>query len=542
METLADIATLYVTEAARNDGEQITGARLVSLEFCEALLEHAGPIYVARQDGSLIYANTDYWEITELLGVDNAGRTRLPDHHLRMLEDVARSGQLRVLRERADVAGRMRHFSARHFAVRDRGGELLAVAGTFADTTRETEALAAAGRERHRFIDVMRAASDWIWETDENGLVTFVSDRITDATGMPPIMIKGRELFNIGRLPATEHGPNKAVGAVAEHRPFREALFEIPTSDKNTRTFHLSGVPIFDTDGAFRGYRGAGSDVTARIDAEDQALTSKRALESTMQELINKNAQLEVIAKEAMAANHAKEEFLATMSHELRTPLNAIIGFADLIAMQPFGEVGAKYLDYVDEVGSAGRHLLSIITDCLEVARMEMDSLPLNLAEVPLGEIIREAAAMVVLRAEEKQIDLTPAETDTDLIVRVDKTRCFQIFVNLFGNGVKFTPEKGQIGVDIKPAEDSQSIDIIVWDTGPGIPPEARDLIFEKFQQLHDNIFSRANEGVGLGLTLSRQFARLMGGDVQLDDQVETGCRFRVTLPLCAGVSDADRA
>ncbi|MCG8691175.1 MAG: HAMP domain-containing histidine kinase, partial [Minwuiales bacterium] len=217
---------------------------------------------------------------------------------------------------------------------------------------------------------------------------------------------------------------------------------------------------------------------------------------------------------------------------ELRTPLNAIIGFADLVKMQPFGELNERYLDYIGEVSQAGRHLLSLINDCLDVARLEMDSLPLHVGRVQLKEVLRDARAMIALRAEGKGIDISKIGCDDDIILNVDPTRCFQIFVNLLSNGVKFTPDGGAIGVDIVAVEHKNAINVVVWDTGAGIPEESQDLIFDKFQQLHDDILSRVNEGVGLGLTLSRQFARLMGGNITVESTPGHGSRFSVQLPL----------
>ena len=528
MHRLTDLATQFVAEAANTDDASAAAASLVSAEFCEAVLEHAAPMYIARPDGALIYANSGYWRV---VSADQAGKQgqQLPERHRQLVVDVARSGESRAVREHFSQGGARRHISSGHFAVRDRAGRLIAVAGSFNDVTRETEAVARANRERLRLNDVMRAASDWIWETDADGKLTFVSDRITEVLGLPPSLVQGRALAELGRF-ADNHGqPDDALASIGARRPFRDASVEIESAEGDTRVFHLSGVPVFGDDGAFRGYRGAGTDVTARIRAEAAARQSRRELEAAMQELINKNAQLDLTARRATAAKHAKQEFLATMSHELRTPLNAIIGFADLVQMQPFGEVSARYLEYIGEVSKAGNHLLSIINDCLDVARMEVDALPLHIAPVLLRDVLRDARAMIELRAAAKDISIADVDYDGDVVVEVDPTRCFQIFVNILSNGVKFTPEGGAVGVEVVPAADA--VDVVVWDTGAGVPAELQEAVFDKFQQLHDDILSRVNDGVGLGLTLSRQFARLMGGDVQLTSTPGHGSRFTVRLP-----------
>lgn len=533
MQKLTDLATLFVAEPANQHTDEGPSARLINVELCEAVLEHAEAMYIARPDGTLLYANSGYWQIVALAeGTPLAPHPDLPERHRGIADDVGRSGETRTTRENIGASPNVRHFSSRHFAVHDRKGKLIAVAGSFVENTRETEAVARASRERKRFVDVMRATSDWIWEIDADGNLTFVSDRITEALGLPSFLIKGRSLFSIGSFPGSAEQPNGVVASIEARLPFRDALVEITPVDGQKRIFHLSGVPVFDDAGVYRGYRGAGTDVTARIQAEDSARRSKRALESALEELTNKNTQLEVTAQRATAAKHAKDEFLATMSHELRTPLNAIIGFADLVKMQPFGELNERYLDYIGEVSQAGRHLLSLINDCLDVARLEMDSLPLHVGRVQLKEVLRDARAMIALRAEGKGINISEIGCDDDIVLNVDPTRCFQIFVNLLGNGVKFTPDGGAIGVDIVPVEHKNAVNVVVWDTGAGIPEESQDLIFDKFQQLHDDILSRVNEGVGLGLTLSRQFARLMGGNITVESTPGHGSRFSVQLPL----------
>ncbi len=536
MQKLADLATLFVAEPANLPTEQPVGASLIGLEFCEAVLEHAAPMYITRPDGTLLYANSGYWQVAALAdGGPAAAQAQLAGRHRRLVEEVARSHGSLDVRENFGVGDSTRHFNARHFSVDDRAGNLIAVAGTFTEITRETDAIARAGRERKRFVDVMRATSDWIWEIDAAGNFTFVSDRITEALGLPAFMMKGRSLFSIGEFPDDGARPAGLVRAIEARSPFRDARVEITPPDGETRIFHLSGVPVFDDAGVYRGYRGAGNDVSARILAEESARRSKHALEAALEELTKKNAQLELTAQRATAAKHAKDEFLATMSHELRTPLNAIIGFADLIKMQPFGEINERYSEYLGEVGQAGRHLLSLINDCLDVARLEMDALPLHVAPVLLKDVLRDARAMIELRAEGKGIDITRVGCAADVTLQVDPTRCFQILVNLLSNGIKFTPEGGAVGVDVRPAPTHGLIDVIVWDTGPGIPREAQDTIFDKFQQLHGDILSRASEGVGLGLTLSRQFAHLMGGDLTVDSTPGHGSRFTIRLPLAQG-------
>jgi signal transduction histidine kinase len=293
----------------------------------------------------------------------------------------------------------------------------------------------------------------------------------------------------------------------------------------------LSGVPVFDDTGRFLGYRGTSSDVSERHAAEERARESRRELEFVLEELTAKNLQLDVALRRAMAATEAKREFLATMSHELRTPLNAIIGFSEMMQLATLGPLPAAYQSYVGDMLTAGRHLLSLIDDILDVARIEGDAVRIEIVPVRLASLVADARAMVETRAKDKRIDIARVAYDGRIAVMADQTRLLQVFINLLGNAVKFTPQGGRVGVEVAML-DHKRARITVWDTGPGIPPNKQEVIFEKFQQVHETILSRREAGIGLGLTLSRQLARLMGGELTLDHSDAAGSRFSVLLPL----------
>jgi two-component system, cell cycle sensor histidine kinase PleC len=223
------------------------------------------------------------------------------------------------------------------------------------------------------------------------------------------------------------------------------------------------------------------------------------------------------------------------MSHELRTPLNAIIGFSEMMHLATLGPLPAAYHGYVGDMLTAGRHLLSLIDDILDVARIESDALRIDIVPIRLAGLIADARAMIETRAGDKRIDVTHVAYDGQVTVMADQTRLLQVIINLLGNAVKFTPKGGRVGVQIDVVEPGRGR-VTVWDTGPGIPPSKQELIFEKFQQVHETILSRREAGIGLGLTLSRQLARLMGGELVLDHSDSSGSRFSVVLPL-AGLS-----
>lgn len=494
------------------------------------------PLYIADGEGRLVYWSEGYERLAA--GIDGASSLRAPREGAspaltRIIREVQDLGRGITLQEKLRVHGVMRHLRSRHFPIRDERDRIIAVAGTYADCTAEIEALARATEAQARFHDFARASSDCFWETDRDGRITMLSDRITALLGIPARRLVGRRLDEVGVFKAAGEDFFPALDAMRHHRPFRGQFLELAAVDGSKVTLNLSGVPIFDPeDGSFLGYRGAGMDVTNRMAAERLNAEVQKNLEHTLEELTQKNMQLDLASAEAAQALRVKNEFLAAMSHELRTPLNAIIGFAEAMKMELFGKLNDHYKSYSSDILQAGRHLLGLINDVLDVAILESDRIVLEPEAVSLREIINGALSFVVMRADKKMLDTSAVRIASDRVVYVDARRLTQIFVNLFSNAVKFTPEGGRIGVDISDCDDGGMVAVTVWDTGIGIPEDKQELVFEKFQQCVDNIYSRREEGTGLGLHISRQLARLMGGEITLESRVGEGSRFTVTLPL----------
>jgi signal transduction histidine kinase len=239
-------------------------------------------------------------------------------------------------------------------------------------------------------------------------------------------------------------------------------------------------------------------------------------------EIEEKGQQLEV-------ANRHKSEFLANMSHELRTPLNAIIGFSEVLLERMFGEVNDKQEEYLQDIYSSGRHLLSLINDILDLSKVEAGRMELELTTFSLPMAIDNALTLVRTRAENHGITL---ETDVDGRLGDfvgDERKIKQILVNLLSNAVKFTPEGGRVAVHAGPA--NGNVEISVSDTGIGIPQEDQGLIFEEFRQAGPDHAGK-REGTGLGLTLTRKFVELHGGAIWVKSEVGRGSIFTFTLPV----------
>jgi signal transduction histidine kinase len=239
------------------------------------------------------------------------------------------------------------------------------------------------------------------------------------------------------------------------------------------------------------------------------------------QEIADKSRQLE-------AASRHKSEFLANMSHELRTPLNAITGFSEVLLERMFGEINPKQTEYLQDILSSGRHLLSLINDILDLSKIEAGRMELTAASFHVPLALENAITLVKERAARHGIGL-----DIDVDPRLgafvgDERKIKQVLLNLLSNAVKFTPEGGRIGV--KAALADGVVEISISDTGIGIAPEDQEAIFEEFRQVGSDE-ARKREGTGLGLTLTKKFVEMHGGRIWVESEVGKGSTFRFTLP-----------
>ena len=236
-------------------------------------------------------------------------------------------------------------------------------------------------------------------------------------------------------------------------------------------------------------------------------------------------------AKEmAELANRAKSEFLANMSHELRTPLNAIIGFSELLTSEAFGSLGhPNYKEYSSDIHGAGRHLLGLINDVLDVAKIEAGQLQLSERKIDLASVIQSCFRMLSVRALEAGVALVAEVPDKLPVFIGDETRIKQVIVNLVSNAVKFTNKGGSITVAVVIREDN-GLDIRVTDTGIGIAEEDIPRVLDRFGQVQTS-YARNNEGTGLGLTLVQMLADVHGATFTLESEVDVGTVCTLHFP-----------
>jgi signal transduction histidine kinase len=233
---------------------------------------------------------------------------------------------------------------------------------------------------------------------------------------------------------------------------------------------------------------------------------------------------------EAEEANRAKSRFLTVMSHELRTPLNAIGGYAELMELEIHGSVTPAQREALQRIQRSERHLLGLIESVLSFARVEAGTVRFDIRKVDTSELVSTAEALVEPQAHSRGLRIELRQCDRPHWILADPEKARQILLNLLSNAMKFTPSGGRITVACERSEDV--VEISVRDSGMGIPADKLDSIFEPFVQV-DTRLTRTQEGVGLGLAISRDLARGMGGDLSVESTFGDGARFTLRLPAC---------
>lgn len=296
-----------------------------------------------------------------------------------------------------------------------------------------------------------------------------------------------------------------------------EIDFRVITPDGQTRHVKCLGRCEFDEAGDVTGLYGIMQDVTESMQHERALLEAKD------------------VAERAYAA---KSQFLANMSHELRTPLNAIIGFSEMIQQQLLGPIGNdRYLDYIKGINESGQHLLDLITDILDMSKIEAGKYELSLEDVNVAKVIRLAVHMVESRASEKSIKLSINIPDETIRIVADRRAVMQMTLNLLSNAVKFTGTQGRVDVDC--IQKDGFISLRVKDNGIGIPAHKLPTITNPFEQA-ENQYSRSHEGSGLGLSITKELAELHGGSIHLESTVNVGTSVIIRLPVDASKTRKD--
>ena len=383
----------------------------------------------------------------------------------------------------------------------------------------------AIARERGFLRTLIDTLPDLVWLKDPHGAYLACNRKFERFLGASEARIVGKTDYDfVSKELADFFRENDRKAMEKDRVSINEEEIQF-ADDGHSELLETTKVPMRDSAGNLIGVLGIGHDITERRRNEVEIDQHRRHLGELVKE---RTAELEAAKEAAEVANHAKSAFLANMSHELRTPLNAILGFSNIMrANSLLSESDRSYLDIINR---SGEHLLTLINDVLEVAKIEAGRLQLNDAPFDLGAMVRDVTDMMRVRAEEKGLRmLIDQSSEFPRYISGDEARLRQVLINLIGNAVKFT-EAGGVTLRLGTKRNASShLMIEVEDTGPGIAPEDQQRIFEPFVQLAN---LADNKGTGLGLTITRQFVQLMKGRLTLESVLGKGSLFRVDLPL----------
>ena len=443
-------------------------------------------------DGRLVAADPALAALQAQAGGEQGGVLAVPQ--IAALARLAR--RLGITISRAAIAADGDHDLDLWVRAEPEGDEVaLAITG-WAD--RPARAAAPAPREE-READFLRAAADWMWETDDALRLTALSPGAAAAIGRNPAELVGKQLTRLFRLREGQDGALPILTALAEHKAFDNQPAELRGGRKGR--YSLSAVPLIDGMGRFVGFRGAALAVRAQPDgapANDAAPGPERD----------------------------GSAFGERLDQALRAPLAHIIDNAERLRAQPEGPLRRDYAGYAADIAAAGRHLLALVDDLVDLQAIERPGFHPEAEAVDLADIARRAAGLLAVRAADGEVRIDGPGAAESLPATGDFTRALQIMMNLITNAIRYTPAGGQVW--IRTEREGDLACVIVADQGKGIGAHDQDRIFEKFERVDPS----EPGGTGLGLYIARRLARAMGGDVGVDSAPGQGARFTFTLPL----------
>ena len=336
------------------------------------------------------------------------------------------------------------------------------------------------------------------WTARADGYIEWYNARWYEYTGTTPEEMAGwgwQKVHDPEVLPVVME---RWQSSIASGQPF-EMTFPLRAADGRFRRFLTRVRPLHDESGRVTRWFGTNTDVEA-----------ERAAREAAEE-----------------ANQAKTNFLATMSHELRTPLNAIAGYTELLEVGIHGPITPQQRDTLGRIQRSQRHLLGLINDVLNFAKLEAGRVEFHLADVPVIEVLDRLEPLVAPQLRAKSLTFSREEGSAPCVVRADADKLQQILINLLSNAIKFTPEGGAVTICCE--DDDDLVHLRVRDTGIGIPEERFEHIFAPFVQINRRL-NAPHEGTGLGLSISRDLARGMGGRLTVESSPGGGATFTVTL------------
>ncbi len=355
--------------------------------------------------------------------------------------------------------------------------------------------------------DFEKGTSDWLWETDRDGKISYFSPRLAEAIGRKDDDILGATFATLIQPDDDTAGWIAFVSAMSKQEEIPSLVLSLTTNGQRQH-WQMTARPLFSDDNRFLGYRGVGRDVSERWRSEQTIRSAKETAEQ---------------------ANLAKSQFLSIVGHEIRTPLNAIVGFAELLMSPQSDAMGDKAKrDFLQTITESSHQLQALINDVLDTTRIEKGTLRLLEQEVDAAEVVEAAAKLCRDQADHASVTVIVRVTDNVNILG-DQSRLKQVMFNLLSNAIKFSPTGGVVNAEFERGPANEFV-FAVRDAGIGIKSEDAERVFDPFVQADEGT-ARRYGGLGLGLALARKIARLHGGDITLTSNKNTGTLARLTLP-----------
>jgi PAS domain S-box-containing protein len=389
------------------------------------------------------------------------------------------------------------------------------------EAERVREALAESERQFRTLADAIPTLA---WTARPDGYIDWYNARWYEYTGTTPQDMEGWGWQRVHHPEVLPKVMDEWQRSIATGAPF-EMTFPLRGSAGRYRQFLTRVTPVVSAEGEVVRWFGINTDV----ELEHSARAAAEA------------ARIEAERQRAAAeeANRAKSEFLSTMSHELRTPLNAIQGYAELLLGGVRGAMTSEQLDDLRRIRRANQHLMALITDVLNFARLDAGKVELRMEIVEIAPLVADVESLLAPQLQAKNITLDSTACAHDSggrppVARADAEKLRQVLLNLLTNAIKFTDPGGHVALACEIDGKVGVMQLSVTDSGRGIPEEQWERVFEPFVQVDRHRTHASQQGVGLGLAISRDLVRAMGGDIGLNSAVGVGSTFTITLPLGA--------
>ncbi|MEW6108586.1 MAG: response regulator [Nitrospirota bacterium] len=488
-----------------------------------------------------IFSKKEFTEIQDTLKVDYINNPALVGEKIRAILACP-------ILLRGEVVGILYidDFKPRQFSERQKTSLNLAT-GIIANAIDRFALLRGLDEYRLKFSSLIESCNDIVLITDSNGLVISSNESAGLVLGYSTDELLGKTITSIIKNGDTAGSIKKALDKKSYVRGH-----EITVTDSEGREFDvkLNAAVLKDKNHTHFGTIYILHNLKDEIDLKSALENKTRELEELNKNLekkvLDRTEELERTNKELERMNQLKGRFISNISHELRTPLNSILGFSNVLIEKTFGELNENQERYIRNIYSAGRHLLELINNVLDIAKIEAGKYEMVYETFRVYDLIDEVLNIMTPFAENKFIEIEVNIGEDVNLITADRVKIKQILYNLISNAIKFTPEGGKVGIRVEQEGDSETYSIwdqskiaflkfSVWDTGVGIGPGDKDRIFDEFEQV-DTTLSREYGGAGLGLALSKKLVELHGGNITVESRLGEGSTFAFTIPVTSPV------